>query len=73
MERATDLAQLAQTHDLPLTRMIEAAMGRFVHEAAPRHAEEYGEDLQLVRAAIASATCADDDALDLLGPVADAA
>lgn len=56
-----DFATVAAHADLVALQAIEGALVRFGHEVSPRHADGLHADALMLRAVIASATCADDD------------
>jgi hypothetical protein len=62
--RATDLSDIAEVLDLGVLREIESSLTAFEHEPTPRHARSAEDELLLVRALIATATCAADDDTD---------
>jgi hypothetical protein len=56
---AIELTATALAAGLPAMQIIEAAMGRFVHETVPNVLSMSADELRQI---IATATCADDDA-----------
>ncbi len=61
MLHPADFTTFTSLPDATAIQAIEGVLGRFVHEAAPRHADDLDADALMLRAVIASATCADDD------------